>query len=228
MGRFKLTAVRPRQNISGKPFKGILAIEHWIGLQDDEVADLIDRGYVPQMSGATTAYGNQVAESPVYFPRALVVSTDQTINQGDMVWWDGVNYTLKPLTSSSQVEVGTTGGFCGVAAVGNVPNVYPNPQAGAPSENLPGIVVQMGGTAWLALQANDVIDYHFQDVTQAGDAQTVTRGAATSSNRVGKVVIPAPAVPRGAPGATPVSESVAGGTRVRVWIERKFPTTALL
>jgi hypothetical protein len=66
-------------------------------------------------------------------------------------------------------------------------------------------------------------------VTMAGvDAQTVTKGGATSANRVGVVIVPPPTVPRGAAGATPVPETAAGGTRVRVWIERKFPSTSLV
>jgi len=228
--RFRNRRTRvPQRNVIGKPFKGILAKEHWVGLPDEDVADLLERGYQPVMLGETTAQ-NQAAANVVYFPRAIVVSTDQTINQGDCVFWDSVHYTLKVCTTSAAVAVAAgTGGFCGVAAGSNVPGVYPNPPAGTPSENLPGIEVQRGGTAWLYVQSNDVIDYPFQAVTMAGvDAQTVTKGAASSANRVGLVIVPPPATPRGTPGATPAPETIAGGDRVRVWIEPKFPATALV
>jgi hypothetical protein len=229
MWLFRKTAVRPKLNQIGKPFKGVLPIEQWIGLADEDIADLIEMGYVPQMAGGTTPR-NQVAESPIYFPRAIVVSTDQTINQGDSVWWDPFNYTLKPCITAAQVAVTSTGGYCGSAAGSNVPGVYPNPPAGLPSENLPGIVVQCGGSVWLNLQSNDVVDYPFQAVTMAGvDAQTVTKGGASLTNRVGFVIVPPPVVPRvGPPGATPLSETVAGGSAIRVWVERKFPSLGLL
>jgi hypothetical protein len=217
-----------RKNAIGKPYKGTLPLYQLIGRSDEDLADLLEQGYDLTMSGATTAQ-NQVAENPLYFPRAVVVTTDQTINQGDSVWWDPVNYTLKPCTTAAQVAIGTTGGFCGFAAGSNVPGVYPNPPAGTPSENLPGIAVQFGGTVFANLQSNDVIDYPFQNVTMAGvDAQTITKGGATSANRVGVVIVPPPTVPRGAAGATPVPESAAGGTRVRVWVERKYPSTTLV
>jgi hypothetical protein len=222
LARRRKTAVVPKLGLMGTPFKRILPIENWIGMSDDDVADLISRGYIPGMAGGTTAQ-NQVAENPVYFPRAIVVSTDQTINQNDMVYWDAVNYTLKPYTSS-----GNFAKFCGCAAGSNVPGVYPNPPSGV-SENLPGIAVQMGGTVWLNLQANDVVDGPFQAVQQVTDAQTVTRGGAiTGTNAVGVVIVPPPSTPRGAPGATPVGETVAGGSRIRVWLNRQYPTAAFI
>jgi hypothetical protein len=231
---FKRTAVRPApRNILGKRARRRLTLREVLGLEFAGIAredflDLLDMGYrLPLMGG--TSKQNQTLANAVYFPKATVVTTDQTINQNDMVWWDGVNYTLKILTTAAQVAVGTTGGFCGCAAGSNVPGVYPNPAAGVPSENLPGILVQRGGTVGLTLQSNDVVDYPFQAVTAAGvDAQTVTKGAATSANRVGLVIVPAPVTPRGAPGATPLPESVPGGGRVEVWLESKFPTTILL
>src|SRR5579872_1147051 len=76
-----------------------------------------------------TTARNPTASAPYpYLPLALPVTTDQTINEGDMVWWDSVNGTLKPLTAQTQVAVGAgTGGFVGVAAASNNPNIYPNP-----------------------------------------------------------------------------------------------------
>lgn len=227
------TAVRPRRNLLGRRVRGRISLldmlrMEYAGIAREDVLDLLDRGYLLPILGGTTKQNQALADAK-YFPKALVVSTDQTINQADMVWWDAVNYTLKPLTTSAQVAVGTTGGFCGCAGGSNVPGVYPNPPGDAPSENLPGIVVQRGGTVSLLLQSNDVIDYPNQSVTAAGvDAQTVTKGAASSSNRVGLVIVPLPVTPRGAPGATPAPETVAGGTRIEVWLEPKYPTTVLL
>ena len=220
--------IAPVTNYVGRKFKGIVPASHWRLFDDDEGADLLDLGYWPSMEGATQATNQQMSGANAGdFPKAIVVTTDQTINQDDCVWFDAVNYTLKPCTTSAQVAVGTTGGFCGVAAGSNVPGVYPNPQAGAPSENLPGVQVQWGGDVSLLLQANDVIDGPFTAITMSGiDAQTVTRGGATSANRIGHAIVPAPAVPRGAPGATPAPETVQGGTRIRVWLERKYPSTA--
>ena len=226
------TAVRARRNLLGRRVRGrlalrdVLALEYG-GIDPGEILDLLDRGYLLPLLGSTSKQ-NQTAANAIYFPKAIVVSTDQTINQNDMVWWDAVNYTLKPLTTSAQVAVGATGGYCGVAAGSNVPGVYPNPPAGAPSENLPGIAVQRGGSAYLTLQANDVTDYPFQPVTAAGvDAQTITKGTATAANRVGLVLVPLPVTARGGPGATPAPET-AGPGRVEVWLEPKFPDTALL
>ena len=231
---FKRTAVRPApRNILGKRVRRRLTLREVLGLEfagisRDDFLDLLDRGYLLPLMGGTSKQ-NVTAANPVYFPKAIVVSTDQTINQGDMVWWDAVNYTLKTLTAANQVASGTTGGFCGCAAGSNVPAVFPNPAAGVPSENLPGIEVQRGGSVYLNLQANDVTDYPFQPVTAAGvDAQTVTKGAATAGNRVGLAIVPAPVTPRGAPGATPLPETVAGGGRLEVWLEPKYPTTVLL
>jgi hypothetical protein len=221
--------IAPATNYVGRKFKGIVPASHWRLFDDEEVANLLDLGFWPSMEGATQASNQQASgANAIYFPKAIVVTTDQTINQGDCVWFDAVNYTLKIATTSSQIAVGTTGGFCGCAAGSNVPGVYPNPPAGAPSENLPGIEVQWGGDVFLNLQANDVIDGPFTAVTMSGiDAQTDTRGGSvTSSNRIGHVIVPAPATPRGAPGATPTPETVAGGTKVRVWLERKYPSTA--
>ncbi len=227
------TAVRPRRNMFGRSVRGRLSLRDVLamelaGIPRDEFLDLLDRGWMlPLMAGGTTKQ-NQVAANPIYFPKSLVVSTDQTINQGDMVWWDAVNYTLKILTTAAQVAVGATGGFAGLAAGSNKPAVYPDPPAGAPSENLPGIPVQRGGSAYLTLQSNDVTDFPFQPVTAAGvDAQTITKGGATSSNRVGLAIVPPPVTARGGPGATPTPETVGPG-RIEVWLEAKYPDTVLL
>ena len=228
---FRKTAVRSKRNLMGKAIRGRLSLADVLamelaGVPRAEFLDLLDRGYLLPWAGATTNRNQQASSVATYFPKAIVVSTDQTIHQADMVWWDPVNYTLKPLTTAAQVAVGNTGGFCGCAAGSNVPGVYPNPAAGTPSENLAGIEVQHGGSVYLTLQANDVVDGPFTALTAAGvDAQTVTRGGATSTNRVGFAIVPLPTTPRGAPGATPAPETVAGGSTIEVWLEAKFPST---
>lgn len=221
------TAVRPARNMFGKPARRRLRIADVLWLAKEEVLDFLDRGYLLPLGGGTTP-NNQQAANPVYFPRALVVSSDQTINQGDMVWWDPVNFTLKPCTSPNQVAVGNTGGFCGCAAGTSNPGVYPNPPGGVPSEALPGIEVQCGGSVFLATTNAEVYS-PFQIVTVGADAQTVTGyNVETSANKVGFMIVPPPVSARGAPGATPAPETIVGPTRSQVWIERKFPTTALL
>lgn len=220
---FRKTAVRLKRNLLGKPARRRLSLQEVAameraGVPRDAILDLLDMGYLLPMAGGTTNQ-NQAMANAEYFPKAIVVTTDQTIHQNDLVYWDNVNYTLKPLSSTTNVT-----NFAGCAAGTNVPAVYPAPAAGTPSENLPGIQVQRGGSVGLYLQSNDVIDYPFQSVTLAGvDAQTVTKGTATNANRVGVVIVPAPVTPRGASGATPSPETVAGGARIEVWLEPKWP-----
>lgn len=235
MLRKHITAVRPRRNVFGKPVRRRISlaevVRYGLDWSKAEFLDLLDRGYLfPRLEGGTTP-SNTVMANPVYFPKSVVVSTDQTINQGDMVWWDSVNYTLKVCTTRAQVPVSAgVGGYCGVAQGGNVPGLYPDPPGGVPSEKLPGVSVQRGGTARLNLQTNDVVDFPFQPVEPAGvDAQTVTKGGgADSTHEVGLVIVPLPVNARGAPGTTPVPETVPGGTAAEVWLTPQFPQAVLL
>jgi hypothetical protein len=162
------------------------------------------------------------------FPHSVDVTTDQTINLGDLVYWDGVNGTLKPLTASTSVAVaGTapyyTAGFCGVAAGSNDPNIYPAEPSNASSEYLPGLKVIRAGSVWLYCTAGEFYN-NFTPVTVGATAQTVTLVGATAANRVGFVLTPTPTSPSGAAGGTPTPELLAGtGQRVEVWLEAKFP-----
>jgi len=221
------TAVRPKKALNGKRLRGVLSWKEAVGRSDEDILDLMDRGYVFELAGGTTS-SNTVMANPIYLPKATVVSTDQTVNQGDMVWWDPVNYTLKPLTTPTAVAVSATGGFIGVAQGQANPNVYPTPAAGTPAENLPGMIVQRGGTVKVHSTTGDGSYYPYEPVTVGADAQTVTRGGQTTANRVGFVIVPLPSSARGAPGATPAPETVAGGTDLELWIEPKFPGTYLL
>lgn len=227
MLRKRKTAVRPTRNIVGKPLKGIIGIRELFGRSNEDLQNLLNMGYDFQVAGGTTPT-NTVLANPIYLPRGVVVSTDQTINQGDLVWWDATNYTLKPITNATQVAVGASGGLIGAAQGTDNPNVYPAPAAGVPSENLPGIVVQRGGSVRMNSTTGDGSYFPFEPVTIGADAQTITRGGETTANRVGFIMVPAPVSARGAPGATPLPETVAGGQGVELWLEVKFPDTALL
>lgn len=177
-----------------------------------------------------TTARNPVARSPYpYLPASLDVTTDQTINEGDMVYWDGVNGTLHPLTAATQVAVaGTapyfTAGFVGCAAGGNLAAVpvYPNP-AGVTSEYLSGVEVIKGGSVYLFCTAGETYQ-QYTPVTVGATAQTVTLVGATSANRVGWVLTPLPLIAQGAAGSTPLLETITGtGQLVEVLLEAKFP-----
>lgn len=230
MLRKQKTAVVPKRNLLGRLVRGRLPLSLTLGISKPELLDLLDMGYLlPKVEGGTSAT-NTVLANPVYFPRALVVSTDQTINQGDLVFWDGVNYTLKPLVDPTDVlwVAGGSHGFAGAAQGSNVPNVFPNPPAGTPSENLPGVVVQRGGSVKLNSTTGEGTYFPFEPVTVGADAQTISRAQQTTANRVGFVIVPPPVNARSGPGATPAPETAAAGSPVEVWLETKFPDTALL
>ncbi len=161
---------------------------------------------------------NLVVASP-QFPKALPVTTDQAINQGDLVWWDAVNGTLKVLATSSNVAVGATGGLCGVANGTNPINIYG-------TEYVPAMEVTHTGVVSLKTTAGEFYP-NFQSVTVGADAQTITLVGQTAANRVGWVITDPPVVPGGAAASTPVGETLAGatGVRARVWLEPKFPAT---
>src|SRR5579871_415361 len=58
----------------------------------------------------------------------LPVTTNLTVNAGDLVYWDGTNYTVTPLTAANQVAVGGSGnsqGFLGIALQANANLIYP-------------------------------------------------------------------------------------------------------
>lgn len=238
--KFRQTAVRRALNIFGKPVRRRILIRDVLklGLDYDreELLDLLDRGHLlPMLGGAlqgATTSKNTVMANPIYFPKAIAVTTDQTINQGDLVRWDGVNFTLKQLTDPTQVPyiVGGNYGLAGVAQGQSNPNVYPAPQAGTPAENLPGVIVQRGGTVKLATTVGDGNLFDFEPVTVGADAQTITRGGVTTANRVGLVISQLPATARGAAGSTPAFDTVSSGTGLfaEIWIEPKFPGTYLL
>jgi hypothetical protein len=171
----------------------------------------------------TTAQNLNLLSVDPKFPKSLPVTTDQSINQGDMVWWDAVNGTLKPLTKAAQVAVGASGGFCGLSNDTTPINIYGE-------ERLAALGVTRKGAVSLLTTPGEFYKA-FQEVTvnetAGGDAQTITVVGVTSSNRVGWVVPDPPLNPQGAAGSTPVGEKLTGaaGVRARVWLEPKFPAT---
>jgi hypothetical protein len=167
------------------------------------------------------------------FPLSLDVTTDQTINEGDMVWWDSVNGTLKPLTATTAVAVSTTGGFCGCALGSNfaggatgTPPVYPAP-AGTTLEQASGVEVQRGGTVFLFCTAGEFYS-NYTAVTVGATAQTISVVGVTSTNRVGWVVVEPPSIAQAAAGGTPLLETITGtGQLVEVLLEAKFPNIGI-
>lgn len=147
-------------------------------------------------------------------PQSVVVTTQFTINEGDLVFWDGSNFSARPVAESTDVPAsgGThnSKGLLGVALEGNKPEIYGGEEA------LPQIAVGCRMCIFVNSTSGDTYR-HFDFVTIGADAQTVTKVGATEANAVGAVIIDPPALAR-AEQATPVSESVAGGTGVRIRI----------
>jgi hypothetical protein len=167
---------------------------------------------------ATTSNNLNLVTADPKFPKSLPITTDQAVNQGDMVWFDKVNGTVKPLTNANQVEVGTTGGFCGLSNDTTPINVYG-------TEYLPAVGITRKGAVALKTTPGEFYG-EFQAVTVGADSQTITLVGVTEANRVGFVVTDPPITPNPAAGSTPVGETVKGaeGVRVRVWLEPKFPS----
>lgn len=137
---------------------------------------------------------------------AMPVTSDQVINQGDLVFWDQTNYTLKPVTVNTQVN----NQLVGVCDTGTPVKVYN--ETGAQR----GIVARRRGLFRFLTAAGQT--YRPGDsVTVGADAQTVTPAGATTANRVGVVILDPPLVPRPNQ-ATPVPESVTGAVGVEVTV----------
>jgi hypothetical protein len=173
----------------------------------------------------TTPTNNVSVLEKNYLPQSPVVISSVTINEGDLVFWDGTNFTLQPLTLATQVAVGganNSQGFMGAAAGSNNPAVY----GGDPT--LPCIPVLAKGCVYL-LTTNGETYNHYDAVTVGADSQTIIKAGATSGNRVGFVIIDPPATSRPSQ-ATPTPETVAGaaGVRVRVQLEPKHPVALAL
>lgn len=161
----------------------------------------------------TPANLNLVVADPK-FPKNVPVTKDQAINQGDMVYWDSVNGTLKVLTSQGNVQ----NKFCGISNDTTPLNIYGE-------EFLPSAGVTRKGAVSLLTTPGEFYG-DFQEVSVGSDAQHITLVGVTENNRVGFVVTDPPVAPQAAAGGTPVGEKLTGaeGVRARVWLEPKFPS----
>lgn len=164
----------------------------------------------------TTATNPVSVLEPHQYPQSPPVTSNLVINEGDLVYWDGTNFTLTPLTLATQVAVGganNSQGFMGVALGSSQPNLY----GGDPA--LPGLPVLGHGCVFLN-STNAETYNHFDLVTVGADAQTIVKSGATSANSVGVVIIDPPALgsPR-ANQATPTPETVVGAAGVRVRVQ---------
>jgi hypothetical protein len=160
---------------------------------------------------ATTAQNPVSVLETNRMPQSIVVTSNLTINEGDLVYWDSTNFTATALSSNGQVAAN----FLGVALGSNNPQVYGNDPA------LVAIPVLVRGCIYVNSTAAETYN-HFDDVTVGADAQTVVKSGATSGNRVGFVIIDPPAAPRPFQ-ATPAPETVVGaaGVRLRIQLEPK-------
>lgn len=173
----------------------------------------------------TTAQNLNLLSVDPKFPKSLPITTDQVVNQGDMIWWDAVNGTVKQCTKQSHVAVGASGGFCGIANDTNPLNIYG-------TEYIAACGVTRKGAVSLLTTPGEFYKW-FQEVTigEAAGAtnapQQITLVGVTTSNRVGWVIPDPPLTPQAAAASTPLSETLTGaaGVRARVWIEPKFPAT---
>lgn len=144
-------------------------------------------------------------------PQSVPVTTNFSINEGDLVFWDGVNFTARPLIEASDVASGGTHGskgFMGAAGGANKPEVYGGDEANA------SIPVYSKAVVFLSTTAAEKYK-HFDFVTIGADAQTITKSGANEANSVGVVILDPPATPRPEQ-ATPTPEEVEGGAGVRI------------
>jgi hypothetical protein len=188
-------------------------------------------GVLPRLAGATSAYTNPVSIiDHDELGQSVVVTTEFTINEGDLVFWDAVNFTARPCIEPKDVETGKTAhnseGLIGCAVGGNKPEVY----GGGETLEPPMAQVPVLCKAIVFLQATNGQTYKpYEKVTLGADAQTISNAGVTANNLVGYVIVDPPAVPR--PGqATPVPEEIVGttGLRIRVLLAPKFAPAAAI
>lgn len=143
----------------------------------------------------------------------LPVTTNLTVNAGDLVYWDTAtgggspDDTVTPVTLISQLSGSN---FLGVSLQSNANPIYPG------DADQVGVLVLFRGTVWLQTTVGDTYGW-FDSVTVGADSQTVTKVGVTTNNTVGYVVLDPPNVPR-AQLATPVPETLAGAAGVKVRI----------
>lgn len=146
----------------------------------------------------------------------IPVTTNLTVNAGDLVYWDSTNYTATPVTNKSQIAgspFGGTGVFLGVALQSNANPIYPG------DADKVGVLVLCRGVVWMKTTNAETYGW-FTPVTVGADAQTITTSGAVATigstyNLVG-FTLPTPASTPRPSQATPAPETVTGGTGVRV------------
>lgn len=188
-------------------------------------------GVLPPLAGGTTAYQNPVSViDHDGMPQAVTCTSEFTINEGDLVFWDGVNFTARPCIEPKDVEVGATAhgskGLIGCAVGANKPEVYGGGETVEPAMTSVPVLCK----CVVFLQTTAAQKYKpYEAVTIGADAQTITNVGVTANNRIGFVIVDPPASPR--PGqATPVPEELEGaaGVRARVLLEPKFAPAAII
>lgn len=142
----------------------------------------------------------------------LPVTSNLSINEGDAVYWDSTNYTVTPVTNKSQIT-GATPTFLGFALQTSPALIYPSDNPN------PSIEVLVRGTMWCNTTNAETYTW-FTAVTIGADSQTITTSGAnatvgSSYNIVGYTIPDPPSTARPNQ-ATPVPESVTGGSGVRV------------
>lgn len=157
----------------------------------------------------------------------LPVTTNLTVNEGDLVYWDNVNFTVTPVTAKSQIVTSAAPNsiYLGVALQSNQGLIYPGDAAKV------GIEVLVRGTVWLNTTTAETYGW-FTGVTVGADSQTITTSGAVSTigstyNLVGLTIPPVATSPRPNQ-ATPVSETLTGaaGVRVQVLLVPQHPYAA--
>src|ERR1700722_10885556 len=103
----------------------------------------------------TTAQNNVDALDRNQSRVQLPVTTNLTVNNGDLVYWDGTNYTVTPVTATGNLNGSN---FLGVALQANANLIYP----GDPDQW--GVLVLVRGVVWLTTTAGDTYNW-FDPVT---------------------------------------------------------------
>lgn len=140
----------------------------------------------------------------------LPVTTNLTVNAGDLVYWDATNYTVTPITGESQLSGSN---FLGCALQANDAPIYPN------DLDHWGVLVLVRGAIWVNTTSGDTLNW-FDSVTIGADSQTVTKSGVTTNNTVGYVLpVDGPLNSPRPQQATPAPETVSGGSGVRVLVQ---------
>jgi hypothetical protein len=155
------------------------------------------------------------------YPQSVVCVSEcegskNIVNEGDLVFWDGANYTVRSLLEIADVESGKgnhhSKGFMGVALGSNYVEVFGNEEPRPEIAVGARMCIYVYGTAGDHYKPFDFVTFHT-------DAQHVTNSGATEANAVGVVIIDPPATARGQE-ATPVPEEIEGvGTETRLRIQ---------